>query len=56
MMYGFEVLCWNQARVLDDMKPDDEFVVQGHLGRSEFRGRFTVNMVGDIRKVAHDNG
>lgn len=56
MMYGFEVLCWNQARVLDDMKPDDEFVVQGHLGRSEFRGRFTVNMVGDIRKVVRDNG
>ena len=56
MAYGFEVLCWNQAAMLDDMKPDDEFVVQGHLGRSEFRGRFTVNMVGDIRKVCDQNG
>lgn len=56
MMYGFEVLCWNQASMLEDMKPDDEFVVQGHLGRSEFCGRFTVNMVGDIRKEVHKNG
>lgn len=55
LAYGFEVLCWNQAAMLDDMKPDDEFVVQGHLGRSEFRGRFTVNMVGDIRKVCRDD-
>lgn len=55
MAYGFEVLCWNQAAMLDDMKSDDEFVVQGHLGRSEFRGRFTVNMVGDIRKACRDD-
>lgn len=54
LAYGFEVLCWNQASVLDDMLPDDEFVVQGDLGRSEFRGRFTVNMVGDIRKVENN--
>lgn len=51
MAYGFEVLCWNQAAVLEEMNADDEFVVRGHLDSSEFRGRLTVNMVGEIRKV-----
>lgn len=49
--YGFEVLCWNQSNKLDLSNSGEKIVVTGHLGRSEFRGRVTVNFVGDIVDV-----
>ena len=46
--YGFEVLCWNQADVMDELKDASELVVYGSLGVSEFRGRKTVNFTGKV--------
>ena len=49
--YGFEVLCWNQAAKLDYADLNSKIVVTGHLDKSEFRGRHTVNFIGDILDV-----
>lgn len=46
--YGFEVLCWNQSNKLSYGDGKDKITVTGRLGKSEFRGRNTVNFVGDI--------
>lgn len=47
--HGFEILCWNQAHLLDELKQMKEVTVIGRLGKSEFRGRDTINFVGDFQ-------
>lgn len=50
--YGFEVLCWNQAGRIGELQHAESVVVWGSLGISEFRGRRTVNFVGDAEVMA----
>lgn len=45
--HGFEVLCWNQANMLDDLRNAAVVRVVGSLGVSEFREKRTVNFMGD---------
>lgn len=50
--YGLELLCWNQAGMLGVLENADVVRVWGSLGVSEFRGRRTVNFIGDAEVVA----
>jgi hypothetical protein len=50
--YGFEVLCWNQAGRIGELQHAESVVVWGSLNISEFRGRRTVNFVGDAEVMA----
>ena len=47
---GFEVLCWNQGSFASGLRDSDVCYVDGDLGCSEYRGRYTVNFSGVIRK------
>ena len=49
--YGFEVLCWNQSNKLSYGASGEKITVTGYLGKNEFRGRHTVNFVGDIMEL-----
>lgn len=48
--YGFEVLCFNQAVYLDDIQPDDMVVLRGHLSINDYRGKYTINFIGNFEK------
>lgn len=49
--YGFEVLCWNQSNKLSYGSSGQRIVVTGTLGKNEYRGRTTINFVGDIAEL-----
>lgn len=49
--YGFEVIGWNQAQMLDRLKSATHVVCRGHLEVSEFRGRSRVEFIGDFSVV-----
>lgn len=45
---GFDILCWNQGRLITQFDSFDEHTINGNLGRSEFRGVISINFVGDF--------
>lgn len=51
MEHGFEILCWNQAQLLDDLEPDSNVEVLGVLEINEFAGKTTVALKGDMQCV-----
>lgn len=50
LAYGFEALCWNQSNIVEDLKPGDKLIIDGHLSVSEYMDTTTLCMIGDIRK------
>ena len=50
LAYGFEALCWNQSNIVEDLKPGDKLIIDGHLSVSEYMDTVTLCMIGDIRK------
>ncbi|MBO5435355.1 DHH family phosphoesterase [bacterium] len=47
-MSGFDVLCWNQAHLINMKNSTSEICVVGHLGTSVFQGQTSINFVGDL--------
>lgn len=46
--YGFEVIVWNCAHMLDDIKAMDECNIQGSLGLNVYMNNYTVVFTGTI--------
>lgn len=49
LKHGFEILCWNQAELVNGLKKQDEVIVVGKLGCSDFAGRRSLNFIGDFQ-------
>lgn len=45
---GFEVICWNQSHLIQELQDQREVMVAGKLGINDFRGRKTLNFIGDF--------
>ena len=43
-----ELISWNNAKKIDQVKQANSFIFHGNLGINHFRGRDTLQMIGDI--------